>query len=180
MLATTVAGMLLLAGGPTLAQEMLKQIELTDKQVDGFISAQKDMAALSEKIYGPQQQGKDDPPPSGKDAAMEKADPKVQAQLEAIAKRHGFKDFSQYDDVAANIAMIMSAIDPQTKKFLDGPELLKRQIADINDDKTIPAADKPKMIEEAKEAAKSAPPIKSQANIKLIEKYYDKIDSAMQ
>jgi hypothetical protein len=41
-------------------------------------------------------------------------DPKTQAELEAIAKKHGFKGFAEYDDVAANILLVMGGIDPQT------------------------------------------------------------------
>jgi len=51
----------------------MKQIALTDKQVEGVVAAQKEMNPITEKLP-------DNAP----------ADPKVMAQLEAIAKKHGF------------------------------------------------------------------------------------------
>jgi hypothetical protein len=46
-----------------------------------------------------------------------KPDPKVEPQAAALAKKNGFASLVQYDDMLTNIAMIMSGIDPQTKKF---------------------------------------------------------------
>src|SRR5262249_46518005 len=41
-----------------------------------------------------------------------------------------------------NISMIMSGIDPQTKKFTEPPEQIKREIAALKANKSIPEADK--------------------------------------
>ena len=38
--------------GVAAAQTAVKQIKLTDKQIEGFIAAQKDMAAVAEKMQG--------------------------------------------------------------------------------------------------------------------------------
>ena len=70
--------------GAASAQAPVKQIRLAEKQVQGFIAAQKDMAAVAERMQG----STSDPP-----------DVKHQAELEAIAKKNGFKDFAEYDDV---------------------------------------------------------------------------------
>ncbi len=166
-LALVLAGALLLlqAGGTTLAQETIKQVELSVPQVEGFIAAQKDMAALAEKMEGP---------------LSDRPDPKLQAELDGIAKKHGFKDFADYDDVAANIAMIMASIDPDTKVFVPPQEMLKRQIAEIAADKSTPEADKAKLTEELNEALKTAQPIQHPGNIKLIEKYFDQLESVLQ
>jgi hypothetical protein len=48
-------------------------------------------------------------------------DPKVEAQAAALAKKNGFASLAQYDDVLTNITMILSGIDPQTKKFTEPP-----------------------------------------------------------
>jgi len=37
-------------------------------------------------------------------------------------KKHSFVSLGEYDDVSMNIVMIMSGIDPQTKRFTDPPE----------------------------------------------------------
>src|SRR5215831_1427728 len=101
---------------PALAQNAVRQIKLTDKQVEGFISAQKDMAAVAEKMQG---------------SATDKPDPKIQAELEDIAKKHGFASFADYDDVAANISMVMAGIDPQTKKFTEPQVAIKKEIDEV-------------------------------------------------
>src|SRR5262249_18469000 len=109
-----------------LAQEV-RQIKLTEKQVQGFIAAQKDLAPIMEKIQG---------------ATTDQVDPKVQAQLEAAVKKSGFKDMAEYDEVAANISMVMAGIDPQTKTFTDPQAAIKKEIADVTADKTMSADDK--------------------------------------
>src|SRR5438876_5621195 len=107
--------------------QAVKQIRLTEKQVQGFISSQKDMAAITEKMQG---------------STSDKPDPKIQAELEAISKKHGFVNFSEYDDVAANVAMIMAGIDPQSKKFTEPRVAIQAEIAEVNADRMIPAAEK--------------------------------------
>ena len=59
------------------AQGAVKQIPLTAKHIEGFIAAQKDMASVAEKMQ----------------SNSDKPDPKVQAELEAIVKKHGFASF---------------------------------------------------------------------------------------
>ena len=71
---------LLLVGPGALAEDVpeppMKQIKLTDKQVTDFISAQPELAKISEKLQGTNGQP---------DAA-------AQADLEEIAKKHGYVD----------------------------------------------------------------------------------------
>jgi hypothetical protein len=55
-------------------------------------------------------------------ANPEKRDPKVDAQAAAVAKKNDFASLAQYENVSMNITMIMSGIDPQTKKFTEPPE----------------------------------------------------------
>src|SRR5947209_1256655 len=95
-----------------LAQPATKQIKLTEKHVEGFIAAQKDLAAVVEKMQG---------------GLAGKPNAKFQAELEAVTKKHGFKDFAEYEDVAANISMLMAAIDPQTKVFTDPQTAIKKE-----------------------------------------------------
>src|SRR5262247_4948365 len=96
--------------GAATAQKV-KQIKLTEKHIQGFMAAYDDIA----KLYD--------------DANQDKPDPKVEAQAAALAKKNGFASLAQYDDVLTNIAMIMSGIDPQTKKFTEPPEQIKNEIA---------------------------------------------------
>jgi hypothetical protein len=151
--------------GAVLAQAPVKQIKLSEKQIEAFIASQKDMAAVTEKIQG---------------ATSDKPDPKIQAELEGIAKKYGFKDFAEYDDVAANIAMIMAGIDPQTKAFMQPETAFKREIDEVTADKSIPEKEKKQMLEELNEALKTAQPIANPGNIELVKKYFDKIDAVLQ
>src|SRR2546430_3538289 len=110
--------------GAATAQEA-KQIKLAEKHIQGVMAAHKDMA----KLYD----GADSDKPD---------DPKVEAQAEAVAKKNGFASLAQYDDVLTNITIIMSGIDPQTKKFTEPPEQIKKEIAALKADKSVPESDK--------------------------------------
>ncbi len=130
--------------GAATAQEV-KQIKLTDKHIQGFIAAYEDIA----KLY---------------DGANPEPDPRAEAQAAAVAKKNGFASLDEYDDASMNIAMIMSGIDPQTKKFTEPPEQIKKEIAALKADKSVPEAEK----REGKE------------NIALVLKYFDKLAPLMQ
>ena len=97
----------------------------------------------------------------------------------AAAKKHGFKDFNDYDEVLGNITLVMTGIDPKTKAFTAPAAAIKQEIADVTANKTIPAEEKKQMLEELNEALDSAQPIQFPGNIELVKKYYDKIDAAL-
>lgn len=147
------------------ATDMIPQIKLSEKMVEGFISAQKDMAKVAEKVQG---------------STTDKIDPKIQTELEDVAKKHGFKDFAEYDDVAANISMVMAGIDPQTGSFTDPTDAIKREIEEVKADKTLKEADKKQMLDELGEALKVSQPIQFKENIELVKKYREKIDAVLQ
>ncbi len=147
------------------AAQTINQIKLTEMQVEGFVAAQKDMAAVTEKMQ---------------DTAADKPDPKIQADLDAIAKKHGFKDFAEYDDVAANISMIMAGIDPQSKAFMEPAAAIKKEIDEIQNDKSIADKEKQQMLEELNEALKTAAPIQHPGNVELVKKHFDKIEAVLQ
>jgi hypothetical protein len=147
------------------ASDMIQQVKLTEKAVEGFITAQKDMAKVAEKVQG---------------SASDKIDPKIQAELEDVAKKHGFKDFAEYDDVAANISMVMAGIDPQNGAFTDPTDAIKKEIEEVKADKTIKEADKKQMLEELAEALKVTQPVQYKENIELVKKYREKIDAVLQ
>ena len=56
-----------------------KQVKLDNKMVESFIAAQKEIAEFAQK--NPASQG-------------DKPDPKVEAELDGIAKKHGFTSFA--------------------------------------------------------------------------------------
>ena len=146
--------------GAASAQEG-KQIKLSDKHIQGLMAAYEDMA----KLY---------------DDANPEPDPKVEAQAEAVAKKNGFASLDEYDDVSFNIEMIVSGIDPQTKKFTEPPEQIKKEIAALKADKTVPEAEKKDELAELEAALNTAKPIQFKENIALVLKYYDKLLPLMQ
>ena len=151
----------LLDPGAATAQEV-KQIKLTDKHIQSFMSAYKSMAKLYEN-------------------ATPEPDPKAEAQAEAVAKKNGFASLDEFDDVSFNITMIMYGIDPQTKKFTEPPEQIKKEIAALKADKSISEAEKKEDdLAQLEAALKNAKPIQFKENIALVLKYFDKLAPLMQ
>lgn len=145
------------------AQEV-KQVKLTDEQVKSFIAAQADLAAIASKIQ----------------AAGEKPDPALQAELETIAKKHNFKDFAELDDVSANISIVMAGLDSQTGEFIDPVEALQKELEDVQKDDSIPEEDKKQLVEELNEAIKTTPPLQNKENIDIVKAHRDEIEKALQ
>ena len=141
----------------------IKQIALTDKQVEGVLSAQKEMDAITDKL-----------PDNAK------PDPKIDAQLDAIAKKNGFAGTAEYDDVTDNINMVLAGFDPATKQYVGAEAVLKAQIAAVQADKKMPPKQKKQALDEMNAALKTpAPAIENKGNIDLVAKYYDKLSDAL-
>lgn len=162
--AIAVAAVLLHAsGGPERAeaqaqaatqpqvQPPTKQIKLTERQVEGFIAAQKKMVTA-----------------------------RGEAELEAIAKEYGFASLDEIDDVEANIVLLMSAIDPATRAFSEPPILIRRRIDEVRADKSMPEAARREVLQELTAALGSARPIQFPDNVELVRKYYDRLQAALE
>src|SRR5579871_2678577 len=119
----------------------VKQIALTDKQVEGVISADKDIYPLMSKM-----------PKSGK------PDPKLTAQLDAVAKKYGFANFDDYNLVVDNISLVMAGVDSTTKKYVGNAAVAKAQIAEVQADKKMSAKDKKAALDDLNEAMKAPDP----------------------
>jgi len=150
---------------PAAAQQApaLKQIALTDKQIEQVLAGQKDIDAITDKI-----------------PENAKPDPKIDAQLDAAAKKAGFASYDEYNTVVDNISLVLGGFDPATKKYV-GPEVvMKAQLAQIQADKKMSAKDKKEAMADINEALKSPPPaIENKGNIDLVGKYYDKLAAAL-
>ena len=101
-----------------------RQIQLTEKHMQGFIAVFEDIAQLYDG------------------ANPYKPDPKLEAQAEALVKKNGFASLTEYDDISMNIAMILSGIDQQTKTFIEPPDQIKKEIASIKANESVPEAQK--------------------------------------
>ncbi len=97
-----------------------------------------------------------------------------------VAKKNGFASLAQYEDVSTNIVMIMSGIDPQTKKFTEPPEQIKNEIAALKADKSVPETEKKEGLAQLEAALKIVRPIQVKENIALVLKYFDKLAPLMQ
>jgi len=161
MLFSALLALAVFDNGAATAQEV-RQIKLTEQQIQSFMAAYEDMA----KLYD--------------DANADKPDPKVEAQAATLAKKNGFASLAQYDDVLMNITMIMSGIDPQTKKFTEPPEQIKNEIVALKADKSVPEAEKKEGLTQLEAALKNARPIQFKENIALVLKYFDQLAPIMQ
>jgi hypothetical protein len=141
----------------------VKQIALTDKQIDGVLAASKDMDAATAKL----------PQNAAPDA-------KAMAQLDAVAKKYGFASFDDYNTVTDNIGMVMSGIDSTSKKYVGNDAVLKAQIAQVQADKKMAPKDKKEALADLNDAMKNpAPAIQNKGNIDLVVKNYDKLAASM-
>ncbi|HXH45966.1 MAG TPA: hypothetical protein VNK51_19230 [Bradyrhizobium sp.] len=141
----------------------LKQIVLTDKQLDGVLAAQKDMDAITEKL-----------------PENTTPDQKVIAQVEEIARKHGFASYDDYENVVDNISLVLGGFDPATKKYVGPEAVIKAQIAQVQADKKMPAKDKKEALDELNEALKTpALEVEHKGNIDLVARYYDKLIAAL-
>jgi hypothetical protein len=153
-------GLALCDPGTVTAQDV-KQIKLTEKHIQGFIAADEEMA----KVYG---------------ANVDNSASKVMAQAEAVAEKNGFASLAEHDDVSMNIAIIMSGIDQQTKKFTEPPEQVREQIAALKADKSVSDAEKKEYLAQLEAELKDAKPVQFKENIALVLKYFDKLLPLMQ
>ena len=156
MLLSALLALVLFASGAAPAQEV-KEIKLTEKHVQGFIAAHDDLTKLFD-ISSP-----------------DNSDPKVEAQAEAIVKKNGFANLAEHDIVSINISMIMSGIDPQTKRFTEPPEQIRKEIAALKGDKSVPEAQKKQVLAQLESELKNVKPIQFKENVALVLKYFDKL-----
>jgi hypothetical protein len=151
------------AAPPAGQPPQLKQIALTQKQIDDVLASQKEMDAITDKLP-------DNAPP----------DAKVIGQLDAIAKKHGFASYDEYNTVLDNISLVMGGIDPQTKKYVGSDAVIKQQIAQVQADKKMKAEDKKEALANLDAAQKAkAPEVENKGNIDLVVKNYDKLNAAL-
>ena len=137
----------------------VKQMALTDKQIEGVLAAQKDM---EEKLP-------DNPTPD-----------KIIAQLDGVARKNGFASYDEYTNVVGNISIVLAGFDPATKKYVGSDAVIKAQIAQVKADKDMSPSEKKEALADLNEVLKApVPPIENKGNIDLVAKYYDKLADAL-
>jgi hypothetical protein len=151
------------AAAPPAQQQQLKQIALTEKQVDGAVAASKEMDPITAKLQ-----------PNAK------PDPKVITQLEAVSKKNGFASYAEYNNVMDNISAVFNGVDPASKKYVGSEAVIKEEIAEVQADKKMSPKDKKQALDDLNMALKEpAPEIQNKGNIDLVVKNYDKLTPIM-
>lgn len=167
VLALTMAGMVLSVRAQDAAEEVsdpIHQIKLSDAQVKNFIAAQPDLAKATENLQ---------------DGAGE-MDTELESKLAAIAKKHGFKDLTELDDVTANVMLVMTGLDPETGEFMEPSEALKKEIAAVEADKTLPKDEKEERLDYLKEALSAIGPLKYKENVAVVKANREELEKALQ
>lgn len=149
--------------GPTISQPpQLKQVALTDKQIENVLASQKDMDAITDKLP-------ENAPP----------DQKVVTQLDGVAKKYGFASYDDFNVVVDNISLVMSGIDSKAKKYVGSEAVIKQQIEQVQADSKMKPDDKKQVLNDLNAALKAKPPeVENKGNIDLVVKYYDKLAAA--
>jgi hypothetical protein len=141
----------------------VKQIALTEKQIEGVLAAQKDMDAITARL-----------------ADNARPDPAMAVQFEGVARKNGFASYDEYSNVVDNISIVLAGFDPATKQYVGTETVIKAQIARVEADKKMSPNDKKEALADLNDALKSpVPPIENKGNIDLVAKYYDKLADAL-
>src|SRR4029453_2624532 len=97
------------------------------------------------------------------------ANARYQAELKAVTKKYGFKNFAEYEVVAASISLVMAAIDSQTKMFTDPSTAIEQELEDVIAANNIPDSEKKKLLRSLTLALKAARHIQFPTNIELVQ-----------
>lgn len=144
-------------------QPQLKQIALTEKQIDGAVAASKEMDPITAKLQ-----------------PNVKPDAKVIAQLEGVSKKNGFASYDEYNNVMDNIGLVFAGIDSTTKKYVGPEAVIKAQIAEVQADKKMSPKDKKQALDDLNMGLKEpGPAVQNKGNIDLVVKNYDKLSPIM-
>lgn len=146
--------------------EAPKPVVLTQAQIDGVLAAQPQLARIDAGSA-------DKPDP--------KAEAKAQEEAEAIVKRNGFASLDEFQDASESIDAVLEGIDPQTKAYVGVTPLLKKQLAAVEADTSLPAKDKAAAVKELKGAIAAGEPggRPPEGNISLVTQNYDKLNAAL-
>ena len=161
-----VSGILLSTGSAMTEDPVaspVKQMALTKNQIEGVLTAQKELDEINEKL-------------------SEKPKPYliVAEQLESVAKKNGFASYDEYTDAVDTISVVLAGFDPVTKKYIGSEAVIRAQIARVRAAKNMPAEKKTEALAELDNALKSpAPAVENKGNIDLVATYYDKLADMM-
>ena len=140
MIAVAMAVALAQFSGDAAAQGASNQVQLTDKQIDGFIAAQKDMAAVVEKM----QSNADKPIPSSRPSS-------------SASPRRTASPATRSMTTSSPHRLVMAGIDPQSKAFTEPKAVIVKDIEEVKNDKVDPREGEEADPRRPERALKSAP-----------------------
>ncbi|MPZ37578.1 MAG: hypothetical protein GEU95_05860 [Rhizobiales bacterium] len=164
VMAMAVVTALALHSGRAFAQQAPGQVQLTAKQIEQYIAAFKELTPLFEKL----------------DAADGKPDDKLMAAVTAAVKKFGFKDLDEYDQVVVSIVAVLDGVDPKTKQYTNPTEAIKKEITAVQADKTMKPDERKKALESLNAELDEVQTVEHPGNIKLVLKYFDKLNAIAQ
>lgn len=140
------------------------QVQLTAKQIEQYIAAFKELTPLFEKL----------------DAAGGKPDAKLMAAVNAAIKKYGFKDLDEYDQVVVSIVAVLDGVDPKTKQYTNPIDMIKKEIAAVQADKTMKPDERKKALESLNAELGEVQTVQHPGNIQLVLKYFDQLNAVAQ
>lgn len=140
------------------------QVLLDEKTITAVIAAQPDLRAFASHLDEPGVELTD---------AQEK-------ELDGIAKKHGFADYTALEDATATISLVLAGIDRETGEFTEPVEVLKQELKEIEADKDLEPAERTVLVEELQQAIASDPKIEHPQNIEMVRKFHKQLDEALQ
>ncbi len=132
--------------------ENFEQVQLTDAQVKGYIAAAPKLTELFDRM----------------DRAENNPDPKLDAELETTAKKHGFKSYDELETVGSNISFVLSGINEEDGTFREPLEILQEELAAVEADASIAAEEKQQLVASIKESITLTPKLKFPDNVKVV------------
>ncbi len=148
-----------MVAGSAAAQQGPAQIQLTAKHVEQYIASFKELTPLLNEL----------------EATGDNPSPKTIASLEAAVRKYGFANFDEYESVLLSISAVTDGIDPDTKQYSDPIAATKQQIASVQSDQSLSAADRKQALDELNATLAALQPVAFPPNIALVVKYYDRL-----
>jgi hypothetical protein len=145
---------------PQTGSEAPAQVQLTDAQIQQYLASQADLESAFAAAAKP-----------GAVAPT----PKTVAQLEKIVTKHKFNNYAEFDAVATSIAVVLQGVDEKTKIYIGAEAKLKNQMVALRADVRVPVSVKETELAEFESGLSAIEPVRFEANIGLVLKYYDKL-----
>jgi len=151
---------------PLLAQSLppVKQMALTEKQIQGMIAASKDVRAIIDNAH----------------EGIDKLTAKTVSLLDAAARKNGLASYQEYEDVSNNVGLVFGGYDEVTRKYVGKTALIKLRIARVQADKKMSAEGKKEALEGLSDDLQlPLPLVENRNNIALVLKFADRLSAVM-